>query len=82
LATAEDGATLLACGLRSGRIDRTRVRAAGRGNAQTVPQVLAARCRYGIAVAGERVLVSGDDGRIADAGRAAVLRRSPPLQAP
>ncbi|CAB4900141.1 unannotated protein [freshwater metagenome] len=76
LATADDGATLFACGLRSGRIDRTRVRAAGRGNAQTVPQVLAARCRYGIAVAGERVLVSGDDGRVADAGRTSTLRRA------
>jgi glucose/arabinose dehydrogenase len=82
LATADDGALLLVCGARSGRVDRTAVRAGGFGNAETAPQVLATRCRYGIAVVGERVLVSADDGRIRDAGTVAALRTAPVLRAP
>lgn len=79
LAVGDGGATLLVCGLRSGRIDRTPVRGAGRGNARSEPEVLPARCRYGLAIAGGRVLVSGDDGRIRDAGTVAALRRATPL---
>lgn len=79
LAVGDGGATLLVCGLRSGRVDRTPVRGAGRGNAESEPEVLAARCRYGIAIARERVLVSGDDGRVRDVGTVATLRRATPL---
>lgn len=82
LATADGGALLLVCGARSGRIDRTTVRAAGRGNAESAPEVVATRCRYGVAVARGRILVSGDDGRIRDAGTVAALRRAPTLGGP
>lgn len=82
LAAADDGARLFVCGLRSGRLDRTPVRAAGRGNAGSVPQVLGVRCRYGVAVAGDRVLVSDDDGRIRDVGSVDALRRAPGLDGP
>ncbi|MEV4423496.1 hypothetical protein AB0L40_26525, partial [Patulibacter sp. NPDC049589] len=80
LAVADGGSLLLVCGSRSGRIDRTPVRADGRGNAESVPEVLPARCRYGIAVVGDRVLVSGDDGRIREAGTVADLRRAKKLR--
>jgi hypothetical protein len=82
LAVGDGGATLLVCGLRSGRIDRTAVRAAGRGNAESEPEVLPDRCRFGIAVVGSRVLVSGDDGVVRDAGTVAALRRADPITAP
>lgn len=79
LAVGDDGAVLLVCGLRSGRLDRTTVRAGGRGNAETAPAVLPVRCRYGVAVAGRRVLVSDDAGRVRDAGSIAALARVAPI---
>ncbi|WP_026911570.1 PQQ-dependent sugar dehydrogenase [Patulibacter minatonensis] len=82
LASADDGELLLVCGTRSGRIDRTAVRGGGRGNARTEPQVLPARCRFGVAVAGGRVLVSGDDGLVHVAGTVADLRRAEPIDEP
>ncbi|WP_320673029.1 hypothetical protein [Patulibacter defluvii] len=76
LAVSHDGGLLVACGYLSGRLDR----AERRGELPaTVPQVLPTRCRYGVAIVGERVLVSGDDGRIADVGSVAELRREEPL---
>lgn len=82
LAVGDGGATLLVCGLRSGRLDRTVVRAAGSGNADAAPVVLPVRCRYGVAVVGRRVLVSDDAGRVRDAGDLATLARSTPLASP
>jgi len=76
LALSADGRLLLACGLRSGRIDRTVRRGVVAGG---VPEVLEARCRYGIAVAGDRVLVSDDDGLIRVAGSVAELAAAEPL---
>ena len=82
LAVGDDGALLLVCGLRSGRLDRTAVRGGGRGNAEAAPTVLSARCRYGVAIADRRVLVSDDAGRVRDAGTVASLLRAEPLAEP
>jgi glucose/arabinose dehydrogenase len=74
LAAADGGRVLFACGLRSGRVDRTLVRGGGTGSARSEPQVLDARCRYGIAVVGGTVFASGDDGRISAVGAVDELR--------
>lgn len=68
LASAEGGRTLFVCGLRSGRIDRTFVGGDGTGGARAIPDVLDARCRYGLTRTAGRVWVSGDDGTITAAG--------------
>jgi hypothetical protein len=78
LAVADGGRTLFVCGRRSGRIDRTEVRGVVAGSQ---PQVLRERCRYGIAVVGDWVLVASDDGRIRVAGTVDALRREDPLDA-
>lgn len=82
LAVGDGGAVLLVCGLRSGRLDRTAVRGGGRGNAEAAPTVLPTRCRYGVAVAGRRVLVSDDAGRVRDVGSVAALARIGPIAEP
>ncbi|EHN10134.1 hypothetical protein PAI11_30270 [Patulibacter medicamentivorans] len=77
LAVSGDGGLLVACGYLSGRLDR----AERRGELPaTIPQVLPTRCRYGLAIVGDRVLVSADDGRIHDAGTVEDLRRDEPLR--
>lgn len=77
LAVGDGGQTLLVCGRRSGRIDRTALRGVVAGSE---PEVLRARCRYGIAVVAGRVYVSNDDGRIRSAGTVAELRRADPIE--
>ncbi len=78
LAVTDDGRTLLVCGRRSGRVDRTEVRGVVAGSE---PEVLRARCRYGIAVVGDRVYVSDDAGEIRSVGTVAELRRAAPIPA-
>lgn len=77
LAVGDRGRTLLVCGYRSGRVDRTRLRGVVAGSE---PEVLRARCRYGIVVVGDRVLVSGDDGRIHTVGTMSRLRAAEPIE--
>ncbi len=77
LAVAADGRMLLVCGRRSGRIDRTMLRGVVAGSE---PEVLRARCRYGVAVAGDQVLVSDDAGRIRVAGTVASLGEAEPIE--
>lgn len=76
LGVSPGGHTLLVCGYLSGRVDRTDVRGEVAGSE---PQVLPARCRYGLAVAGSRVFASGDDGRIRSLGTVSQLHRLKPL---
>lgn len=78
LAVGDGGQTLLVCGRRSGRVDRTALRGVVAGSE---PQVLRARCRHGIAVVDGRVYVSGDDGAIRPVGTVAELRRAEPIEA-
>ncbi|WP_210493931.1 hypothetical protein [Patulibacter sp. SYSU D01012] len=80
LAAADGGRLLLVCGLLSGRLDRTPVRAGGTGSAAAEPAVLPTRCRYGVAVVGGRVFVSGDDGRVRFAATTDALRQAAPLR--
>ncbi|MBF6620983.1 MAG: hypothetical protein ITG02_12230 [Patulibacter sp.] len=77
LAVGDGGTVLLVCGRRSGRVDRTELRGVVAGSE---PEVLRARCRYGIAVVEDRVYVSGDEGRIRDAGTVDGLRRAEPIE--
>lgn len=77
LAVGDGGQTLLVCGRRSGRIDRTEVRGVVAGSE---PEVLRARCRYGIAVVDGRVYVSNDAGAIRSAGTVDELRRADPIE--
>lgn len=76
LAVGDGGQTLLVCGRRSGRIDRTELRGVVAGSE---PEVLRARCRHGIAVVDGRVYVSDDRGAIRSAGTVAELRRAQPI---
>lgn len=78
LAVGGGGQTLLVCGRRSGRIDRTELRGVVAGSE---PEVLRARCRHGIAVVDGRVYVSDDDGAIRSAGTVTELRRAEPIEA-
>lgn len=77
LAVGDGGQTLLVCGRRSGRIDRTELRGVVAGSE---PEVLRARCRYGIAVVAGRVYVSNDAGVIRSAGTVDELRRAEPIE--
>lgn len=77
LGVSPSGKTLLVCGYLSGRVDRTDVRGEVAGSE---PQVLPARCRYGLAVAGTEVFASGDDGRIRSLGTVSQLHRQKPLE--
>lgn len=77
LAVGDGGRTLLVCGRRSGRIDRTKLRGVVAGSE---PEVLRARCRYGIAVVDGRVYVSNDAGVIRSAGTVDALRRADPIE--
>lgn len=80
LAAADGGRLLLVCGYLSGRLDRTAVRAGGTGSAAAEPTVLPFRCRYGVAVVGARVFVSGDDGRVRFAATVGQVRGAAPLR--
>ncbi len=77
LAVGDRGRTLLVCGRRSGRIDRTALRGVVAGSE---PEVLRARCRHGIAVVDGRVYVSTDEGRIRAIGTVDELRRADPIK--
>lgn len=77
LAVGDGGKMLLVCGRRSGRIDRTRVRGVVAGSE---PEVLRARCRYGIAVVDGRVYVSDDAGIIRSVGTVDDLRRADSIE--
>lgn len=77
LAVGQAGQTLLVCGRRSGRIDRTELRGVVAGSE---PEVLRARCRYGIAVVDGRVYVSDDAGTIRSVGTVDALRRADPIE--
>lgn len=77
LAVGDGGQTLLVCGRGSGRIDRTNLRGVVAGSE---PEVLRARCRYGIAVVDGRVYVSNDAGTIRSAGTVDGLRQAEPIE--
>lgn len=79
IASPSAARVVFVCGLRSGRIDRTRVEDGGAGARNPRPEVLEQRCRYGMTFTDGRVWVSGDDGRITAAGTPEELAAAPAL---
>jgi hypothetical protein len=80
VAASSDGRALFVCGLRSGRLDRTRLRDDATGDPERRSDVLDVRCRYGMTRTDRRVWVSGDDGRITAVGTDEDLIGAPALK--